>query len=34
MSYPLERVRCDFPLLAREVNEQPLSYLDSAASSL
>jgi len=33
MSYPLERVRCDFPLLAREVNGQPLAYLDSAASA-
>ncbi|CAM3922082.1 cysteine desulfurase SufS [Serratia silvae] len=33
MSYPLERVRRDFPLLAREVNGQPLAYLDSAASA-
>ncbi|VXC83293.1 selenocysteine lyase, PLP-dependent [Enterobacterales bacterium 8AC] len=33
MSYPLERVRSDFPLLAREVNGQPLAYLDSAASA-
>ncbi|MHA7847003.1 cysteine desulfurase SufS [Serratia sp. D1N4] len=33
MSYPLERVRGDFPLLAREVNGQPLAYLDSAASA-
>ncbi|KAA9001243.1 cysteine desulfurase SufS [Affinibrenneria salicis] len=33
MSYPIERVRADFPLLAREVNGHPLSYLDSAASS-
>ncbi|RDL27507.1 cysteine desulfurase SufS [Serratia fonticola] len=33
MSYPLERVRSDFPLLAREVNRQPLAYLDSAASA-
>ena len=30
MSYPIERVRGDFPLLAREVNGQPLAYLDSA----
>lgn len=33
MSYPLERVRSDFSLLAREVNGQPLAYLDSAASA-
>jgi cysteine desulfurase/selenocysteine lyase len=33
MSYPLARVRSDFPLLAREVNGQPLVYLDSAASA-
>lgn len=33
MSYPLAQVRSDFPLLAREVNGQPLVYLDSAASA-
>ncbi|CNE90238.1 cysteine desulfurase SufS [Yersinia nurmii] len=33
MSYPLERIRADFPLLGREVNGQPLAYLDSAASA-
>lgn len=33
MSYPIERVRADFPLLASEVNGQPLAYLDSAASA-
>lgn len=33
MNYPLERVRSDFPLLGREVNGQPLAYLDSAAST-
>lgn len=33
MIYPMERVRSDFPLLAREVNGQPLVYLDSAASA-
>lgn len=33
MSYPLERVRSDFPLLSREINGQPLAYLDSAASA-
>lgn len=33
MSFPIEQVRRDFPLLAREVNGQPLAYLDSAASA-
>jgi len=33
MSYPIKRVREDFPILAREVNGQPLTYLDSAASA-
>ncbi len=33
MSYPIERIRADFPILAREVNGQPLVYLDSAASA-
>ncbi|WP_114193926.1 cysteine desulfurase SufS [Edaphovirga cremea] len=33
MTFPLERVRKDFPLLSREVNGQPLAYLDSAASA-
>ncbi|QWA13632.1 cysteine desulfurase SufS [Sodalis ligni] len=33
MSYPIERVRGDFPILARDVNGQPLTYLDSAASA-
>ncbi|RLM27040.1 bifunctional cysteine desulfurase/selenocysteine lyase [Brenneria alni] len=33
MSYPIEQVRADFPLLATEVNGQPLAYLDSAASA-
>lgn len=33
MSYPIELVRGDFPILAREVNGQPLTYLDSAASA-
>lgn len=33
MTFPLARVRADFPLLAREVNGQPLAYLDSAASA-
>ncbi|WP_312042540.1 cysteine desulfurase SufS [Erwinia sp.] len=33
MSFNLTRVRADFPVLAREVNGQPLAYLDSAASA-
>lgn len=33
MSFPLEKVRSDFPVLSREVNGQPLAYLDSAASA-
>lgn len=33
MSFDLARVRAEFPLLAREVNGQPLAYLDSAASA-
>ncbi|AUQ43001.1 cysteine desulfurase SufS [Yersinia ruckeri] len=33
MSYPLQRIRADFPLLSRQVNGQPLAYLDSAASA-
>ncbi|WP_345831397.1 cysteine desulfurase SufS [Erwinia sp. HDF1-3R] len=33
MSFDLTRVRADFPILAREVNGEPLAYLDSAASA-
>lgn len=33
MSYPIERIRRDFPVLAQQVNGQPLAYLDSAASA-
>jgi len=32
-TYDTERVRADFPILARQVNGKPLVYLDSAASS-
>jgi len=28
-----ERVRADFPILARQINGRPLSYLDSGASA-
>ena len=30
---PVEQIRADFPLLAREVNGKPLVYLDSGATS-
>ncbi|MGL9735206.1 MAG: aminotransferase class V-fold PLP-dependent enzyme [Symbiopectobacterium sp.] len=33
MNYPIERIRCDFLVLAQQVNGQPLAYLDSAASA-
>lgn len=33
MSFVLARVRAEFPVLSREVNGQPLAYLDSAASA-
>jgi len=32
-AYNLERVREDFPILAREVHGRPLAYLDNAAST-
>jgi cysteine desulfurase/selenocysteine lyase len=32
-AFPIERVRADFPALAREVNGQPVAYLDSGASA-
>ncbi|MGH3745437.1 MAG: aminotransferase class V-fold PLP-dependent enzyme, partial [Mycobacteriales bacterium] len=33
MSYDVERVRKDFPILQREVHGHPLVYLDSANSA-
>ncbi len=33
MSYDVERVRRDFPILARDVHGKPLVYLDTAASA-
>ncbi|WP_312685980.1 cysteine desulfurase SufS [Kosakonia sp.] len=33
MSFPVNNVRADFPVLQREVNGLPLAYLDSAASA-
>ena len=32
-SFDVERVRQDFPILAREVHGKPLVYLDTAASA-
>ncbi len=32
-SLDVERVRADFPILARKVHGKPLVYLDSAASA-
>lgn len=31
--YDVDRIRADFPILYREVNDKPLVYLDSAASA-
>ncbi|MEM6727228.1 MAG: cysteine desulfurase, partial [Pseudomonadota bacterium] len=33
MTYDVERIRADFPILSREVNGKPLVYLDSGASA-
>src|SRR5690554_4809204 len=33
LNYPVERIRADFPILQREVNGQPLIYLDNGAST-
>jgi len=33
MTFDLERIRAEFPILKREVNGHPLAYLDSAASA-
>ena len=33
MSYDVEAIRADFPILAREVNGRPLTYLDNGASA-
>lgn len=32
-AYDVERVRADFPILAREINGHPLTYLDNGASA-
>ena len=31
--YDVEKIRCDFPILGREVNGEPLVYLDNGASA-
>jgi len=33
MSFDLQRIRADFPVLAEQINGKPLVYLDSANSS-
>ncbi|CUX96701.1 cysteine desulfurase SufS [Candidatus Doolittlea endobia] len=33
MTYPIVRIRSEFPMLARKINDKQLTYLDSAASA-
>lgn len=33
MTYPIEKIRSDFPILTQYINQHPLIYLDSAAST-
>ena len=33
MSFDLSRIRADFPILSRQVNNKPLVYLDNGASA-
>ncbi len=33
MAYDVQKIRADFPILSREVNGQPLTYLDNGASA-
>lgn len=33
MTFDIDKIRADFPILARKINEKPLVYLDSAASA-
>ena len=33
MSFDVETVRADFPILSRQVNNRPLVYLDNGASA-
>lgn len=32
-NYPIEKIRSDFPILTKYINQYPLTYLDSAASA-
>lgn len=32
-TYPIKKIRSDFPILAKYINQYPLTYLDSAASA-
>ncbi len=33
MTYPIDQIRADFPILSRQVNGKPLVYLDNGASA-
>ena len=33
MSYDITKIRSEFPILSREVNNKPLVYLDNGASA-
>ena len=33
MSFDVSRIRADFPILSRQVNNKPLVYLDNGASA-
>ena len=33
MTYNIDAIRADFPILARKVNDKPLVYLDNGASA-
>lgn len=33
MKYPIEKIRSDFPILKKKINNFPLTYLDNAAST-
>lgn len=32
-AYPIKKIRADFPILTKHINQYPLTYLDSAASA-
>jgi len=33
MSFNIDNIRAQFPILSREINGKPLAYLDNAASA-